>query len=136
MNFWKAFADNPPILVRLLARQRTKGSAIAAISMEEIAIASGLPLVRVQEISGMLDWSAVTLFEAQRFCAGCLFDPTNPQDRNRKRSYTASCRKNPTRQWFSYLRRSPLFKSEFEPLILKLKQSQTKSTASSRTTTV
>lgn len=132
INFWSAFHEHPPLLVRLLARRREPGRAVAAVSTEEIAIMSGIPLARVREISNEQNWDTVSISEAERFCLGCSFDPTNPKDRNRLRAYKASCQKNPSRKWFSYLRNSPWFASEFEPLIQKYKSTfRTKSSAPS-----
>lgn len=122
INFWRAFADHPPALVRLYARRRI-GRAIEAITAEEIAITSGIPLARVQEISSKLTWDEVSIAEAERFCLGAGFDPTSAKDRNRERSYSLKCRQLKLNRPFPWLKRHPRFTSEFLPLIVALKTS-------------
>lgn len=120
-SFWQLFADFPPALVRLLARKRA-GKNVAAITAEEIAIVSGLPLDRVLEISGQTTWDGVSLPEAERFFLGCKFDPTSSQDRNRQRAYELKC-KTTNRPRFLWLKNSPRFESEYLPLIRRLRTS-------------
>jgi len=120
INFWRAFADHPPALIRLYARRRN-GRTVEAITAEEIAITSGIPLSRVQEISAKVEWEGVSLAEAERFCAGANFDPTSAKDRNRERAYNLKCHQNRPR--FQWLKRHPRFVSEFLPLIVALKNS-------------
>ena len=117
---WKHLADHPPVLCRLLARRRIKAKQVVAMSSQEVAISSGLPLSRVIEISRLTSWDTVTVAEAERFLAGCGFDPLKAEDRNRKNAYQRSC-KNRTK--FVYLKSSPLWKTEFVPLIRLLKAS-------------
>lgn len=115
-NAWKILADHPPCLVRLLARRKVKGKQVRAISSQEVAITSGLKLPRVHAISQMTSWDEVAVAEAERFVAGCGFDPLKAADRNRKSAYQRSC-KTQNSQMFTYLRSSPLWQSEFVPLI-------------------
>jgi len=119
--------NHPPAAVRLFARRKKspKSKQIEVLTLQEIAISSGLPMVRVKAISQMVTWDTVTIPEAERFCAGCQFDPLNPADRNRKSAYTRSCQKKSTPP-YSYLRKSPLWLTEFVPLIRRL-QSQKRS---------
>lgn len=136
INFWNAFASNPPALIRLLARRRS-GHTVVAVMAEEVALTSGIPLSRVQEISKQTNWDGITIAEAERFCLGCGFDPTSSKDRNRKRAYEATCLKNRPR--FLWLLNSPKFESEFRPLIDALRKSPQASwltfqTSASRTT--
>ena len=126
INFWKAFVDHPPALIRLLARRR-KGRTVTAITSEEIAIASGIPLARVHAISQSTDWGDITITEAERFCAGCNFDPTNGRDRNRERAYSAKCKT--TRPRFQWIQKHPRFASEFRPLIVLLQRAALKSSS-------
>lgn len=110
----------PPIVVRLAARRGT-GKVCAALSHTEVAIAAGLPLSRVIAISQMFSWHAVTLGEAESFCTACRFDPTLNQDRNRQLSYVNLCqRKYPGLPPY-YLSHSPYWRTEFLPLIQRLK---------------
>jgi len=132
IDFWQSLADHPPVLVRILARRRTAGSHVEAISTEEVAITSDIPLSRVRELSTLLSWDNVTMGEAERFCRACAFDPTRPADLNRYRAYSYQCKKFPAKQWFQYLRRSPWWATEFVPLI-NLLRSRPKSLPRSRT---
>lgn len=125
-NTWHCFATHPPVLVRLLARRRLKGKHVEAMSTEDIAIASGIPLDRVIEISRSTTWDAVTIGEAERFILACRWDPTSPQDRHRYLSYKHRCKQKPTANWFSYLKKSPWWEREFAPLISILKRTRAK----------
>ena len=109
--------------VRLLARrpvhgQRVQGSRAIALTEEEIAIAAGLPLRRVREISGMLHWRRVEIGEARLFCEGCRFDPLNSADRNRARAYFRTLgHSRPT-----YLVSSPQFRTRIAPMMRAVKK--------------
>lgn len=104
----------PPIKVRLLAH--TKENRPVWISDAELAITSGLPLSRVQDIGRMTNWDNITFSEMRKFCAGCRFDPTAPTDRQRVADYEYQClrRQSQPMQW---LRRSPRYETEALPLI-------------------
>lgn len=118
---WKILHKHPPALIRLWARRRVKTKTVRAISLQEIAIASGLPLARVQVIAASLNWTGITIPEAERFIAGCNFDPLDPADRNRQSSYERSCLKRNSSSRFAYLKKSPLWLTEFRPLIERLR---------------
>ncbi len=111
------FAAYPPALIRLYARRRN-GRTVEAITAEEIAITSGIPLDRVQQISMQTNWDDISLMEVQQFCVGAQFDPTSSRDRNRERAYNLKCKQNRPR--FQWLKRHPRFESEFRPLIVAL----------------
>lgn len=115
---WKHLQEHPPAMVRLLARRRTTGKSVRAMTLQEIAITSGLAFSRTTEISQKLSWDGVDIPEAERFCAGCHFDPLSTTDRNRQKAYARACRR-----WtlFAYLKKHPLWHSEFEPLINRLR---------------
>jgi hypothetical protein len=117
-------------MVRLTARRRLGGKHVAAVSRQEIAIASGIPLYRITEISRMFDWSEVSVAEAERFCAACGFDPTHAEDRNRQQHYNRKCQQKNRPP--HYLRVSPLWETEFVPLIRLLKSRQNSFAASSQ----
>ncbi len=117
---WKILSKNPPALIRLMARRRVKTKTVRAVSLQEIAIASGLPLARVQIIAQSLNWDGISIPEAERFIAGCNFDPLDPADRNRQTSYERSCKKRTKSSHFAYLKKSPLWQTEFLPLIERL----------------
>lgn len=116
---WKLLHEHPPALVRLCARRRVRGKTVRALSIQEIALAAGLPLARVQAISQSVDWEGISIPEAERFVAGCGFDPLNGQDRNRQSAYRRACQKTPSK--FAFLKRSPWWKTEFLPLIERLR---------------
>jgi hypothetical protein len=115
MNAWTYLDNHPPAVVRLMARRRMRGKTVKAVSIQEVAIAANLPLERAQKIARLLSWDNVTLSEARSFCTGCGFDPFSAADRNRKSAYLRSCKT------FGYLRRSPFWESEFQPLIESIK---------------
>jgi hypothetical protein len=118
---WKILHAHPPALVRLCARRPVKGKTIRAVSIQEIAITSGLPLERVREISQSVNWDNITIPEAERFIAGCNFDPLSSNDRNRQSAYNRSCQNR--KPQFKFLKASPWWETEFLPLI-RLLQSQ------------
>ena len=124
LRFWDDLRSYPPILVRISARRSVGGNNCRALSSEEIAITADIPLDRVLEISALPTWEEVTIGEAERFCRACNFDPTNPSDIKRQREYARSCLTNPNRLPFQYLRRSPLWKTEFRPLVELLSKFQ------------
>lgn len=127
MSDWKYLTQNPPYLVRLMARRSVGGKNVVSMSLAEIAIASGLPLHRVQEISLSDTWDSITVSEATRFCAACNFDPLSTQDRNRKAAYFRACQNVPPIQRFAFLRKSPTWKTELLPLISRLRSLRTSS---------
>ena len=94
------------------------GKNVVSLSLREIAIGSGLPLSRIEQIAGQTSWNGITIDEAERFVAGCQFDPFSYRDRNRKSSYTRSCQR--TKQTFRYLRTDPAWETELKPLIKRL----------------
>ena len=118
-NAWRILHDDPPALIRLCARRRVRGKTVRAMALQEIAITSGLPLARVQVISQSTSWDGITIPEAERFIAGCNFDPLDPADRNRQSAYERSCKTS--RSKFAFLKKSPWWLSEFLPLIQLLR---------------
>jgi hypothetical protein len=114
---WRILASTPPAMIRLMARRRIRGKHVRAVSFEELAIASGIAPPRLREIIMSTSWDGITIPEAERFIAACGFDPLNPQDRNRKKSYELICQKRPPEKRFMYLRKSPWWEKEFLPLI-------------------
>jgi hypothetical protein len=116
---WKLLTEHPPALIRLFARRRAENGVTVVMTMQEISISSGIPIARCREISGRVDWSDVTVEEAQRFIAGCGWDPLNYKDRNRKNAYTRSCQT--AKRKYHYLKSSPLWATELAPLITLLR---------------
>lgn len=109
-------------MVRLFARRNGR-----AISREEIAITSGIPLARIIEISQSLSWDGITIPDPERFCAACHFDPTNPNDLRRQRNYAYVCNRKKMGRIPYYLRASPYWLTEFLPLIQRLRESSSAS---------
>lgn len=89
---------------------------VEALTDEEIAIGSGLPLARVQAIYGQDTWEDVTVKEMRAFCRGCLFDLASSADRNRMQAYLNSSKRGRGLR-FLYLKRSPLWHSQFKPMM-------------------
>ena len=112
---WTLTDKFPPYLVRCLARRKVGTKQIQAVSDEDIAILSQIPLSRVVEIYNSRTWGDVTVGEMRRFCSACDFDPENSVDRNRVSAYKNQ-RGGPK---FTYLKKSPWWDSVFRPLILK-----------------
>lgn len=116
---WQLLNSHPPALIRLMARRRVKGKTVRAVSLQEIAIASGMPFARVQAIAQSATWEDITVAEAERFILACNFDPLSSADRNRQGAYERSCKNRQTQ--FAFLRKSPWWATEFLPLIESLK---------------
>jgi hypothetical protein len=130
---WQHLRDNPPLFAFLMARRKVSGKCVQALSLQEIAIASGLTLFRVSEISWMLNWDDVKVTEAERYLAGCNFDPLNATDRNRKNAYISGKdrRTNPG-SMFTYLKKSPLWLTHYKPRIERLRSLKGSSTPSAK----
>ena len=111
---WGLIDKYPPHLVRLLAKRKTGAKQIAALSDEDIAIMSQIPLERVREIYRSSEWKC-SVREMRAFCSACDFDPEDSMDRNRLSAYKNQ-RGGPK---FTYLRKSPWWGSVFKPLILE-----------------
>ena len=120
---WAHLHSYPPIMVRVFARRERNGHRVSerALSNAEIAIASGLGLVRVETISRATSWDDVTVGEAERFCLACHFNPLSAPDRNRKRSHDRQCQLTAPEHRYLYLRKHPAWRTELLPLIEKLK---------------
>lgn len=122
-SFWRALRLFPPIVVRLNARVPTVGKLRRWPSHAEVAITAGMPFARVLAISESLSWELVRIGEAERFCAACRFDPTSGRDRKRMATYLRLCQKKHPNQLPPYLRKSPQWANEIQPLIYRLRSS-------------
>ena len=112
---WALLDEYPPYLVRCFAKKRLTGKRIRAISDEEIAIVSQIPLARVRAIYDSRTWDEVTVHELRWFCSACDFDPEDSAARNRLPAYRNQ-RGGPK---FTYLKKSPQWTTVFRPLIRK-----------------
>lgn len=95
-----------------------------AVTDTDLAITSGIPLIRVREVSRMENWNSVTMDEMRRFFVACNFDPTNATHRDRVAKYQHICLKRKSVP-FHYLRRSPKWETELLPLLLQAKRIMT-----------
>jgi hypothetical protein len=117
MKTWGLIYEYPPGLIRCLAKQGLGGKRVKAIGDAEIAIASGLSIERIREIYHSDTWDNVPVKEMVLFCDACQFDPLNAVHRNRARAYY-NAKSGPK---FTYLKKSPWWKTIFLPLILKMR---------------
>ena len=118
-NPWRILEKFPPVLVRLLAKKSVATKHVRAVSDEEIAVNAQLPLNVVKHISKQTTWDSIPIGDAERFCAGCGFDPFNCYDRNRAMAY------NRTSPRYTYLKVSPYWSNTFKPLIAILRAANT-----------
>lgn len=65
----------PPFICRILARRK---GAWQAMSLRDIADASGIPKSRVALIAVMKTWDEVPLSQVERFSAACGVDLMHP----------------------------------------------------------
>ena len=122
---WKYLSKYPPPFVRLMARRTISGSHIAALSDEEVAIHSDIPVTRVREISRLPNWDDVPTVEVRSFCNGCNFNPFNAKDRNRVSAYMRKLDSTPAKSRLTYLKRDPSMWNEiFVPLLKILKDAK------------
>ncbi len=117
LSFSQIFEQYPPGLVRLMARRKVGTKQVVALTDEEIAVLSGLPLHTVQEIYWAKDWEHISFGHVRRFVAGCQFDPTLSADRNRASAYL----RQKGKPSYRYLKQSPLWDTVFRPLARNLK---------------
>lgn len=123
MTVWTRADRLPPILIRLLARRRS-GPPLSDL---EIAERSGLPLFTVATLSQCTSWEGVDLPTMRKFLAGCGLDFTQYRVWNRVMAYLKSPVGN-----FKYLRTHPLWKTHYEPLMLRWHRTLAQPTPPSR----
>jgi hypothetical protein len=116
MDIWEIIDKYPPCVVRIFAREPTAGKRIRAVSNDEIAVSSGLPVERVKQIAFSSSWNHIKVGEMRAFIKGCGFDPLDSSVRNRVKAY---CRRDSGVK-FKYLITSPWWKTELKPLIKKM----------------
>lgn len=119
-DFWTKLDRFPPVAVRLLACKRVPGKGKVALSDEEIAQRSGLPLPEIKSLSWLVSWDNVPVRRVREFSEACGVFFTN-----RRSMRTLSCYlKN--RPSYKYLKKSPLWKGQFQPMISLFLESQLK----------
>ncbi len=111
-GFWARARRFPPILVRLLAHDERGWP----MSDDQIAARSGLSLFTVQIISQALDWSCCDVVTMQKYLVACNRDLEDRHQRHRAYQFL----ERPTWQ---RLRRSPQWKSLYEPLLIRYRDS-------------
>lgn len=120
-SFWKKAEWFSPLVCRIHARHAPTGSKrwVTAISSAEIAQATGLSMVTVAAISQQLDWSGIDLPTMRKWLAACNTDFEDPATYRRLRRYMRGTPVKGVRipAQFDYLRRSPEWKTLFEPLL-------------------
>ena len=110
MTFFTRAKQYPPLLVRLMARRDHK-----PMSNMDVVEWSGLPLDMVWDISTKMSWDGVDLETLRKFTVACNMDFTSSKQMRRADDYL---RKQPV-TW-QYLRKSPHWKNQFEPLTIIL----------------
>lgn len=116
MSFWTKAEEFPPILVRLLARRRHG----PPLTDEEISRASGIPIYQVFLISQSLDWKGIDIPTMRAFLQACGLDFEDWRQMDRVKRYGHS------RPTWQYLRKSPLWKPYFEPLMNRYLSAQSR----------
>ena len=89
---WDHLEKNPPWFVRCMARRKVHAKVVVAVSDEELAISSGIPVARIQAIYHQRNWDSIPMREIRAFCAACGFDPFSFKSRNRFYAYKAAVR--------------------------------------------
>jgi hypothetical protein len=107
--FWVRLNRYPPVLCRLLAREK-RGRPLTTA---EIAERSGLPPAKVEAISASISWDGIEVEDMRRFVQACGCDFDNQPNMRRVEDYL---RKRPK---FTYLKRSPQWESYYCPLVVK-----------------
>jgi hypothetical protein len=107
MNFWQRSQQLPPILARLLAREKF-GPPIAD---EQLASKAGLPVHQVYVISQCTTWAGIDLPTMRHFLVACNVDFENGRQMKRIDVYLSQ------RPTWTYLRKSPYWKTFYEPLM-------------------
>lgn len=118
-TIWEYLDAFPPPYCRCLAKEPGSGIADFAVTDAELAIRSGISIDRVREISRMENWDEISLSEMRAFFKGMNFDPTDYECRYRVSQYQRICQNRKTVP-FLYLRKSPKWETEFQPLLLMI----------------
>lgn len=110
-SLWDKFEAFPPITCRLLARTRTPGGGIRAMTSEEIAAASGMSLMEVNSLAWLPSWDNVPVIKVRQFSEACGVDLT---DRAQLRGHSSYIRRGAS---WKYLKQSPLWDVYYKPMI-------------------
>lgn len=105
-SFWKRADRFSPILCRLLAHRGNR-----PLTAEEISQVSGLSFWTVETLSMSTSWAGVPVETFRAFTDGCGVDPSNARHMRRIEDYLRG------RPKFAYIKKSPIWKSYYEPLM-------------------
>lgn len=118
-SFWKRAQSFPPILVRVLAREKW-GRALTDIEIADRTVtgASGLVTftlapIEVARISECVSWKGIDIYDMHAYLIGCGIDFCNAKQMKRIDGYLRS-KPNPN---FKYLRTDKEWQSKWEPMI-------------------
>lgn len=112
-SFESKLAAFPPVRCRLAAVHYPSGKRYGwavPLSDEQIAEKGGIHVGEVRSISIMKNWDAVPVAKMWAFLRGCRLNLGNWS------AYRRTLRLA-SREKFAYLRRSPLWKSQLEPIL-------------------
>lgn len=112
-TFWSRTISYPPILIRILARH----PGGPPLTDEEISERSGLSIARVSAIAESTTWDGITIPESRAYQQACGIDLCSYRDMNRVGVYLRS------RPNFDHLKRTPIWKTHWKPLIQKWRRS-------------
>lgn len=113
--FWEYAERFPPVLCRLLA----KSGHFKASSNAELAKRSGLTEFEIEVLSRSTSWRGIDVYTMRKFTQGCGLDFASGKAMKRANVYLRSKWFNGQRKparWL-YLKKSPEWKTVFEPLM-------------------
>lgn len=111
-NLWQKLEEFPPIVCRLLARERAISGGIKALTSSVIAQRAGMTAMEINSLSWLSSWESVPLGKIRPFMEACGVDLTNKSILRTQASYI---RRGAA---FKYLKRSPDWDKIYKPLIL------------------
>lgn len=100
----------PPVVCRLLARKIIKHNHVVALTDAEIAKSSGLSMADVVHISWSAAWDSIPVSKMLAFTKACGVDFDDRPSLQKNTKLVEGGR-------FFYLRRSPNWKTQLEPIV-------------------
>lgn len=111
-NLWQKINQFPPIVCRLLARERTPTGGVKALSATLIAVRASLTAMEVNSLSWLTSWSDVPFHKIRPFMEACGVDITNKEI---LRAHACYIKRGAS---FKYLKQSPDWERVYKPLII------------------
>ena len=115
-KFSQRLNDFPPCFCRLLARKKNgpplTADEIAERSARTPGVISSLNAAQVEAISKQVKWDGIDILDALAFMYGCRVDLTDAKEVRRIKDYLSN------KPMFVYLRRSPVWKTYWLPLMI------------------